>query len=148
MPLRVLACLCVAAALGCSSDNMDSPLVFFPGSERTSWADCGKFGNGGSEIQICAGLVNQPGTTIPASYSISFFLPSPQDVRIAVYDSHGALVRVLLNDEEPATIGQFRTPPIDWDLKNAAGTRVPAGDYRVYMKAGDSYLSSSDLALP
>ena len=148
MPLRVLACLCVAAALGCSADNVDSPLVFFPGSQRTSWADCGKFGGGGNDIQVCAGFVNQPGTSIPASYSISFFLPRNLDVRIAVYDSHGAMVRLLLNDEEPATIGQFRTPPVEWDIKDSTGVRVPAGDYRVYMKAGDSFLSSSDLAIP
>ena len=148
MPLRVLACLCVAAALGCSADNVDSPLVFFPGSQRTSWDDCTKFGGGGNEIQVCAGFVSQPGTGIPVSYSISFYLPRTLDVRIAVYDSHGALVRLLLNDQEPATIGQFRTPPVDWDFKNAAGERVPPGDYRVYMTAGDSFLSSSDLAIP
>ena len=147
MPLRVLACLFVAAALGCSADNVDSPLVFFPGSQRTSWEDCGKFLSPGNEVLVCAGFANQLGTNIPI-YSISFYLPRTLDVRIAVYDSHGAMVRLLLNDEEPATIGQFRTPPVEWDLKNSAGTRVPAGDYRVYMKAGDSFLSSSDLAIP
>ena len=148
MPLRVLACLCVAAALGCSPDNVNSPLAFFPGAERTSWDDCGKFATGSNEILVCAGFVNQPGTNTPVAFSISFYLPRTLDVRIVVYDSHGTLVRVLLNDLEPATIGQFRTPPVDWDLKNSAGTRVPPGDYRVYMKAGDSFLSSSDLSLP
>jgi len=149
VPLRVLAFLCAAAALaGCSAENVDAPLAFFPGSLRTSWADCGKFGAGGSEIQVCAGIINQPGTNTPASYSISFFLPSPADVRIMVFDAHGALIKVLLNDAEPATIGGFRTPPVEWDLTDSHGARVPGGDYRVYMKAGESFLSSSDVTLP
>jgi len=145
--LRVLALLCVAVVLGCSADNVDSPLVFFPGSERTSWDDCGKFGGGGNLVQVCAALINVPGTNVPASYSISFFLPTPAQVKIEVFDAHGALVKVLLDDSEPATIGPFRTPPVEWDLTNAQGAHVPHGDYRVYMRAGESFLSSSDLAL-
>ena len=148
MHLRVLALLCAAAIVGCSADNVNSPLEFFPGSQRTSWADCGKFGGGGNDIQVCAALINQPGTTTPSSYSISFFLPSPGDVLIAVYDAHGALVRVLFNATEPATIGTFRTPPIEWDLTDAHGARVPHGDYRVYMRVGDIFLSSSDVTIP
>jgi hypothetical protein len=146
VPLRVLALLCVAVIVGCSADNVDSPLKFFPGSERTSWDDCGKFGGGGNLVQVCAALVNAPGTNTPVSYSISFFLPSPADVRIAVFDAHGALVKVLLDDSEPATVGPFRTPPVDWDLTNQEGLPVAHGDYRVYLRAGQ-FLSSSDLAL-
>jgi len=145
--LRVLALLCVAVILGCSADNVDSPLVFFPGSQRTSWDDCGKFGGGGNLVQVCAALINVPGTNVPASYSISFFLPIPAQVKIEVFDAHGALVKVLLDDSEPATIGPFRTPPVEWDLTNAEGAHVPHGDYRVYMRAGASFLSSSDVAL-
>lgn len=140
--------LCAALLTGCSADNVHSPLEFFPGSERTAWEDCGKFGGGGNDILVCAALVNAPGTTTPTSYSISFFLPSPLDVRILVFDSHGSLVKVLLSAPEPATIGQFRLPPVDWDLTDSRGVRVRGGDYRVYMKAGDNFLSSSDLALP
>ena len=40
--------LLLAALAGCSADNVNSPLEFFPGSQATSWADCGKFGNGGN----------------------------------------------------------------------------------------------------
>ncbi len=148
MPLRVLTFLCLAALVGCSADNVHSPLEFFPGKDRTSWADCGKFGSGGNQVQVCAAIVNQPGTSIPSLYSISFFLPSPQDVRIVVFDVHGALVKVLLNSSEPATIGPFRIPPIEWDLTDSQGNRVRGGDYRVYMKAGDTCLSSSDVSLP
>ena len=146
MPLRVLALFCVAVILGCSADNVDSPLVFFPGSERTSWDDCGKFGGGGDLVQVCAALINVPNTNVPASYSISFFLPTPSHVLIEVFDAHGALVKVLLDDSEPATIGPFRTPPVEWDLTNAQGAPVPHGDYRVYMSAGQ-FLSSSDVPL-
>ena len=148
MTLRVLTFLCLAALAGCSADNVNSPLEFFPGSQATSWADCGKFGNGGNVVQVCAALVNQPGTMTPASYSISFYLPSPMEVRIAVYDAHGAMMKVLLASNEPATIGQFRQPPIEWDLTGPQGQRVPSGNYRVYMRAGDAYLSSSDVAIP
>jgi hypothetical protein len=147
VPLRVLAFLCAALILGCSAENVHSPLEFFPGSEPTSWEDCGKFGSGGNDIQVCAAVVNQPGTNTPIGYSISFYLPSPSDVLIAAYDSRGALVRVLLNSSEPATIGQFRTPPVEWDLKDSQGVRVEGGHYRVYMRAGE-FLSSSDLTLP
>jgi hypothetical protein len=146
VPLRVLALLCVAVIVGCSADNVDSPLKFFPGSERTGWNDCGKFGGGGNEVQVCAALINAPGTSVPVSYSISFFLPSPADVRIAVFDAHGGLVKVLLDDSEPATVGPFRTPPVDWDLTDQQGVHVRHGDYRVYMRAGQ-FLSSSDVAL-
>ena len=148
MPLRVLVVLCLAAlVVGCSADNVDSPLEFFPGSERTTWEDCGKFGGGGNDIQVCAAMFNQPGTSIPSFYSISFFLPAPNDVFIAVFVAHGALVKVLLNDAEPATIGPFRQPPVEWDLTDVQGHRVPGGDYRIYMRVGENFLSSSDVEL-
>ena len=133
---------------GCSADNIDSPLTFFPGSELTSWQDCGKFGGGGNEVAVCAGFTYAAGTTTPVAYSISFFLPSPADVLIEVFDSHGMLVKVLLNDAEPATLGPFRQPPVDWDLTDQSGRRVKGGDYRVYMRASPSFLSSSDVAIP
>ena len=148
MRLRVLVVLCVLALGGCSADNVDSPLEFFPGSQRTSWADCAKFGGGGNDILVCAGFTNAQGTTTPIAYSISFFLPSPADVVIEVFDRHANLVKVLLNDAEPATIGPFRQPPIDWDLTDASGNRVPSGEYRVYMRASPSFLSSSDVVIP
>jgi hypothetical protein len=145
--LRVLVVLCAVALVGCSSDNVDAPLEFFPGSQRTSWADCDKFGGGGNDIQVCAGLVNTPGSGALV-YSISFYLPSPADVRIVVFDAHGKLVKVLLNDAEPATIGGFRVPPVEWDLTDTAGARVPGGDYRAYMQVSPTYLSSSDIEVP
>jgi hypothetical protein len=146
--LRFLVVLCALALGGCSADNVDSPLEFFPGSQKTSWADCGKFGGGGNDILVCAGFDTAPGTTTLVSYSIQFFLPGPADVRIEVFDAHANLVKVLLNDSEPATIGPFRQPPVDWDLTDTSGNRVPAGNYRVYMRASPSFLSSSDVVIP
>jgi hypothetical protein len=146
--LRFLVVLCALGIAGCSADNVDSPLEFFPGSQTTSWADCGKFGGGGNDILVCAGFNTAAGTSTPSSYSIQFFLPSPSDVRIEVFDAHANLVKVLLNDSEPATIGPFRQPPVDWDLTDAAGQRVKPGNYRVYMRASPSFLSSSDVVIP
>jgi len=144
--LRVLVVLCALFLVGCSADNVDSPLEFFPGSQKTSWEDCGKFGGGGNAILVCAGFSTTPGAQLV--YSISFFLPSPSDVLIEVFDTHANLVKVLLNDAEPATIGPFRQPPVDWDLTDASGHRVPGGQYRIYMRASPSFLSSSDVVVP
>jgi len=57
------------------------------------------------------------------------------------------LILTVLPD---ATPGQrpFRTPPIEWDLTDAHGALVPHGDYRVYMRVGDIFLSSSDVTIP
>jgi len=148
VPLRVLAPLLLAAILGCSAEEVNSPLNFFPGSQPTSWAVCDKFGAAGDHVQVCATLVNAPGTATATSYSISFFLPRNLHVRLAAFDAHGALVKVLLDDDEAATIGQYRTPPIIWDFTDTSGARVPRGNYRCYIEAGPDFISSSDVAVP
>ena len=148
MPLRVLAPLLLATVLGCSAQEVNSPLDFFPGSQPTSWAVCDKFGAAGDHVQVCASLVNAPGTQTAISYSISFFLPRTLHVRLAAFDAHGALVKVLLDGEESATIGQYRTPPIIWDFTDSRGARVPRGNYRCYIAAGPDFVSSSDVAVP
>jgi len=148
VPLRVLACLLVIAILDCSADEVHSPLEFFPGSQPTSWAVCDKFGASGDHVQVCASLVNAPGTTTPTAYSISFYLPRTLRVHLAAFDAHGALVKVLLEGEEAATIGQYRAPPIIWDFTDSRGARVPRGNYRCYIAAGEDFISSSDVAVP
>lgn len=56
-------------------------------------------------------------------------------------------MKVLLNDDEPATLpGEFRQPPIVWDFTDEAGARVPDGDYRVYFQS-DTFLSTSDVVV-
>jgi hypothetical protein len=67
---------------------------------------------------------------------------------MAVFDAHGEIVKLLLDGEEMATIGQYRTPPIVWNFTDAHGARVAAGDYRCYFSAGEDYLSYSDVEVP
>lgn len=132
--------------VGCSADGIYSPQKFFPGSPRTSWDSCDKFGVPGNELQICAATGILPGKT-EASYNIQFSLPHEAHVRIAVFNSGAALIRILLDDEEPATLpGQFRTPPVSWDFTDKNGKRVGAGDYRLYFES-EQFLSTSDVTV-
>lgn len=98
----------------------------------------------GDEIQICATIGILPSQT-QASYNIQFALPNAAHVRLAVFDSKAALVKLLLDADEPATLpGFFRIPPVPWNFTDAAGQRVPDGDYRVYFESG-SFTSTSDV---
>ena len=138
--------MAVISLVGCSAGGVYSPQKFFPGSQRTSWDSCDKFGVPGNEIEICASTGILPGESA-ASYNIQFALPHEAHVRIAVFNSSAALVRVILDDEEPATLpGQFRTPPIFWNFTDKNGTRVGAGDYRLYFES-EQFLSTSDVVV-
>jgi hypothetical protein len=98
-------------------------------------------------IQVCANTGLLPGATTP-SYNIRFALPEAEHVQISVFDEHAALVKVLLDSDEPSTLpGQFRQPPIPWDYTNAEGEPVGSGDYRLYFQAG-SFVSTSDVEIP
>jgi len=132
------------ALTGCSADGVHSVQNFFPGSEKTSWDECGKFSVTGSEIVVCAQTAILPGAT-QATYNIEFFLPHDAHVQIAVFDARAARVKVLLDSDELATLpGFFRQPPVPWDFTDASGHRVPAGNYRIYFQS-ESYLSTADL---
>jgi len=142
-----LACF---ALVGCNSDAIHGRQAFFPGSTLTSWAACDKFSGISNVIQICAstGLLPPITPATQPTYNISFSLPSDASVLIAVFDGHAALVKVLLDSDESATLpGFFRQPPIPWDFKDAKGVRVPPGAYRLYFKSG-SFQSTSDLEVP
>lgn len=133
--------------MGCSADGIHSTQQFFPGSELTSWDACDKFATTGDHIAVCAtkGLLPDG---VTEGYSIQFALPAPVHVRIAVFDSRAALVKVLFDADEPATVqGYFRTPPIEWDFTDANGVLVKPGQYRLYFKA-EQYLSTSDVVYP
>lgn len=134
--------------LGCSADGIHDPQKFFPGSDLESWDACSKFGDPAEDqIQICASTGLLPGRS-SATYNILFALPNSSHVRIAVFDETAALVKILLDSDEAATLpGLFRQPPIAWDFTDAAGHRVPGGDYRIYFRAGD-FLSTSDVPVP
>ena len=132
--------------IGCSADAVHSVQTFFPGSERTTWDSCDKFGTGTDEILVCAGTAIAPGGTFP-TYNIRFSIPNAAHVRIVVFDSHAALLKVLFDADEPATLmGQLRNPPIIWDFTDGDGKRVPAGDYRLYFESGN-FLSTSDVTV-
>jgi len=97
-------------------------------------------------VAICAANGVLPGAS-QSTYNISFFVPEPEHVRIAVFDEHASLVNVLFDADEPATLaGTFRSPPVSWDFTDARGNRVPDGEYRLYFQAGD-YVSTSDLTV-
>jgi hypothetical protein len=141
-----LLILATIALAGCSDDGVFSPQDFFPGSSPTAWDSCDKFSVVTDQIQICASIGTLP-TQTRASFNIQFALPGDAHVRIAVFDSHGALIRTLLNGDEPATLpGFFRTPPIAWDFTFEDGHRVPAGHYRAYFQSG-TFISTSDIQL-
>lgn len=142
--LRQWLAVAAIALVGCSADGIHSTQKFFPGSQRTSWDECSKFGSTSNEFAICAQTGLLPGALSP-SYNIDFFIPTAQHVRIAVFDEHATLVKVLFDADEPATLsGTFRLPVIPWDFTDAKGSRVPAGTYRLYFQAG-SFISTSDV---
>jgi hypothetical protein len=146
--LRRMALVGLLVLAGCSADEVHSPQTFFPGSTRSSWSACGKVGGAGDQIQVCADLALDPGTLKATGYSILFHLPNAEHVRIAVFDAHAVLLNVLLDGDEPANVpGVFRDPPVNWDFTDAAGVRVPAGDYRLYFSAGD-IVTTSDVEVP
>lgn len=87
-----------------------------------------------------------PGAPAP-SYNIQFALPSPAHIRVAVFNDRAELVKVIFDQDEPATLqGSFRIPPLSWDFTDASGHRVPAGDYRIYFQTGQ-ITSTSDVAV-
>ena len=133
--------------VGCSSDGIHARQKFFPGSQLTSWSACEKFTGISDQVQICASKGLLPGAT-STTYNISFSLPNDAHILIAVFDQHAALVKVVYDADEPATLpGFFRTPAIPWDFTDAEGHRVHDGDYRLYFKTGQ-FQSSSDVVVP
>ncbi|MEP7028591.1 MAG: FlgD immunoglobulin-like domain containing protein, partial [Candidatus Eisenbacteria bacterium] len=67
--------------------------------------------------------VPNPGVT---RASLSYRLPAPQDVRLALYDVRGRLARELA--EGPRAAGAYAA---DWDGRLADGSQAPAGLYFV-----------------
>lgn len=142
--MRLIALLALFAIAGCSAEEVHSPLAFFPGAQRSSWSDCDKFGLEGSGVQVCAALFVPPTSTKATYYSISISLPQSLHVSLAVFDSRAALVKVLV-DRVVDFAGPM--PDVVWDFTDAQGHRVPSGDYRCYLSAGD-FLSFSDVEVP
>lgn len=98
----------------------------------------------GNEVVVCASTSILPGAT-QTTYNIEFALPHDAHVRIAVFNSRAARIKVLLDSDETATLpGFFRQPPVPWDYTDENGQRVPGGDYRVFFETED-FSSTSDL---
>jgi hypothetical protein len=76
------------------------------------------------------------------SSRIEFVLPTTAEVRLALYDVSGRLVRVL--EEGPAGAGPHR---VVWDGRDAAGYEVPAGLYFCRLRAAGRAESTSLLRI-
>jgi hypothetical protein len=82
-----------------------------------------------------------------ASYNIRFNIPNQDHIKIAVFDSHAALLKILFEADEPATLpNEFRSPPIVWDFTDANGARVADGEYRLFFSA-TNFQSTSDVTV-
>lgn len=91
----------------------------------------GVTGVGGDPVPGAPRIVqNHPNPFNPGT-RIVFELPASNEVRLALYDPRGRLVRELSRATWPA--GRHA---VDWDGRDAAGRDVPAGVYLVRMEAG------------
>lgn len=72
------------------------------------------------------------------SATISYELPGPGNVRLAIYDATGRLVRTLVNEGRRAG-----TQSATWDGHFTSGSRVPAGVYYARLQAGSIMIAKS-----
>jgi FlgD Ig-like domain len=73
---------------------------------------------------------NTPNPFNPST-TISFTLPSREQVTVSVYDANGRLVRTLLNESR-----DFGTHSVTWDGRDDAGSTVGSGVYFYRLTAG------------
>jgi flagellar hook assembly protein FlgD len=74
---------------------------------------------------------NYPNPFNPST-TIKFALPEAGEVRLAIYNMSGQLVRTLYAGEMPA--GRFE---VEWNGTNESGERVASGVYVYVLKAGE-----------
>lgn len=96
-------------------------------------------------IEIPPGSVtlyhNYPNPFNPST-SISFYLPFPSAVSLAVFDAGGRRVRILENGV--LTGGRYS---VQWDGSNDSGSPVSSGVYYCRLKAGKKQLTSKMVLL-
>jgi hypothetical protein len=68
---------------------------------------------------------------------LNFTLAAPSEVRLAIYDVAGRLVKVLVQEDLP--VGDHAAT---WDGRDEKGLRVASGTYFVKFKAGDATRAS------
>ncbi len=78
---------------------------------------------------------NYPNPFNPGT-SIDYELPIQANVRLAIYDVRGAVVRSLVNQVQAAGVYGIR-----WDGRNQEGERVGSGVYMLRLDAGDVVLT-------
>ncbi|MGH7601021.1 MAG: FlgD immunoglobulin-like domain containing protein, partial [bacterium] len=83
---------------------------------------------------------NYPNPFNPTT-TIKIALPEASEVRLAIYNSNGQLVRTLYSGPMPA--GRFS---LEWDGANESGERVASGVYVYVLKAG-SFVAQRKLVL-
>jgi len=88
--------------------------------------------NGHSSLVIDYELEQNYPNPFNPSTTIKFALPEAGEVRLAIYNMNGQLVRTLYSGEMPA--GRFE---VEWDGKNEAGEKVASGVYLAVFKAGE-----------
>ena len=77
-------------------------------------------------------LQNFPNPFNPST-TIRFSLPSPETVRLSVFDIHGRLIRTLVEGQE-FDKGTYQVP---WDGRDNGNARVASGTYFSRMEAGE-----------
>jgi len=130
-----------------------SPLAVDPAPARTTMTTVNNQDIRGEMLKITNGgygvttVVEEKvdNTTIPQDFSlsqnypnpfnpstvISFQLPVVSNVKLAIYNATGQLVRTLVDGERPA--GRYQ---VVWDGKNDVGVQVSSGLYFYTMRAG------------
>ncbi len=84
---------------------------------------------------------NYPNPFNPTT-TIRFDLPETREIKIAIYNSVGQLVRTLVADEYAA--GQYETT---WDARDESGVKVASGMYIYVIRAGQAFTSHRKLLL-
>ena len=89
-------------------------------------------GTGSNGFLLAANVPNPVTTTT----EISFTTPRRADVRLAIFDVNGKLVRTLVAESLPA--GEHRT---EWNGRDENGRRLPSGSYTYRLSSGSTVLT-------
>ncbi len=112
---------------GSTSDNIDVTLDSSPAQ------NLGRFYlKEGTFIPSVFALEGATPNPFNASTDIKFDLPTDSNVKLAIFDVNGKLVRTLVSGQMDAGIHTIR-----WDATDNDGSEIPTGVYFCKMKAGE-----------